>query len=107
MWGIFIGFALGVFEVLVLRKTVEMITASKSNIALGVLITVGKLALSLVVLWLMAKFVSLHAMMWCAGGLAVAMIGIPIVKSAVSIKKYKQEEMQKKQQEKPQGGEDE
>ncbi len=92
MWGIFVGLALGIFEVLILRKTVMMITASKSNIALGVFISLGKLALILLVLWLMAKYVSLVAMMWCAGGLAISMIGIPIVKSIRTINKYKKEE---------------
>ena len=99
MWAIFIGFALGVFEVLVLRKTVEMMSASKSNIALGVMITLGKLALILIVLFVIAKFVSLESMLWCAGGLAIAMIGIPIVKSVVTIKKYKKRDQKEQGEE--------
>lgn len=87
MWTFFIGFALGVFQAVVLRKSVEMMTASKSNIPMGVLITVGKLALILVVLWLVAKYVSIQSVLWCAGGLAIAMIIIPVIRNHLYMKK--------------------
>ena len=92
MWAIFIGFALGVFQVVLLRKTVAMMTASKTNIPLGVMVSVGKLALILVVLFLLAKFVSLNSVLWCAGGLAIAMIGIPIVNNIRENKKLQKQE---------------
>ncbi len=87
MWTIFIGFALGVLQVLLLRKTVVMMTASKTNVPLGVVITVGKLALILVVLWLVARFVGPMSVLWCAGGLAIAMIGLPIIRNIRDNKK--------------------
>ena len=86
MVGIFVGLALGVFQVLVLRKSVLMMTQSKTNIPLGVMISVGKLALILLVLWLLAKYVSLESVLWCAGGLAVSMIGLPIILNAQAVK---------------------
>lgn len=94
MWGVFIGFALGVLQVVVLRKSVEMMTASKTNIALGVFISVGKLALILVTLWILARFGGLDVMLWGAGGIAAAMIGIPVVQSIRNINAYKKQERQ-------------
>ncbi len=95
MWAIFIGFALGVFQVMLLRKTVIMMTASKTNISLGVMISVGKLALILVTLWLLGKYVSLNSVLWCAGGLAIAMIGMPIVNNIRENKKTTAEQQGK------------
>ncbi len=88
MVGILIGLALGVFQVLVLRKSVEMMTKSKTNIPLGILISVGKLALILLVLWLLAKYVSIESVLWCAGGLAIAMIGMPIISNIRANRKF-------------------
>lgn len=91
MWTVFIGLALGVIEVLLLRKSVAMMSASKSNIPLGIVITIGKLALILAVLFVIAKYISLTAMLWCAGGLAAAMIVLPVAKSLSTIRKYRQQ----------------
>ncbi|MBC5647258.1 hypothetical protein [Christensenella tenuis] len=90
MWGIFIGLGLGVLEVLFLKKLIAMMTADKRNTAIAVPLTIAKLALILVVLWLMARFISLEAMIWCAAGVAAAMIGIPVVTGILTIKKYRQ-----------------
>lgn len=90
MWGIFIGLGLGVLEVLFLKKLITMMTADKRNTAIAVPLTIAKLALILVVLWLMARFISLEAMIWCAAGVAAAMIGIPVVTGILTIKKYRQ-----------------
>lgn len=38
----------------------------------------------------MARFVSVEAMIWCASGIAVSMIGIPVTNSIMTIRKYKQ-----------------
>lgn len=89
MWGIFIGFGLGVLEVLLLKKLIVMTTADKKNAVIAIPLTIAKLALILVVLWLMARVVSLEAMIWCAAGVAAAMIGIPVVTSILTIKKYR------------------
>jgi uncharacterized membrane protein AbrB (regulator of aidB expression) len=67
-------------------------TTSKTNIPLGVIITVGKLALILVVLYLLARFAGLDSVLWCAGGLAVTMIALPIVMNAQARRKQGQEE---------------
>ena len=90
MWGIFIGFGLGTFEVFLLKKLIGMMTSERRNTAVAVPVTIVKLVLILVVLLLMARFVSLTAMVWCAAGAAAAMIGIPVVTSILTIKKYKQ-----------------
>ena len=90
MWGIFIGLGLGVLEVLFLKKLIAMMTADKRNTAIAVPLTIAKLALILVVLWLMARLISLDAMIWCAAGVAAAMIGIPVVTGILTIKKYRQ-----------------
>lgn len=91
MWTVFIGIALGVFEVFLLRKNVEMMSQSKSNIPLGIMITLGKLAVILGVLFIIAKYVSLMSMLWCAGGLAVTMIVLPVIRSVSTIRHYRQQ----------------
>lgn len=98
MWTVFIGLGLGVLEVLLLRKTVRMMSASKTNIPLGIFISVGKLALILVVLFVIAKYISLQSMMWCAGGVAVAMIVLPVIIGLREIRKYRTQQ--------PTGGEE-
>jgi len=90
MWGVFVGLGLGTFEVFLLKKLVAAMTSEQRGTAFAVPLTIAKLALILVVLWLMAAFVSLEAMVWCAAGVAAAMIGIPVVLSIRTIKKYKQ-----------------
>lgn len=89
MWTVFIGIALGCLQVFLLGKSVTMMSASKSNIPLGILITVGKLALILIVLYVIAKYISLQAMLWCAGGLAATMIVLPVIRSVSTIRKYR------------------
>lgn len=92
MWTVFIGIALGVFEVLLLKKNVAMMSSSKSNIPLGIFITIGKLAVILVVLYLIAKYISLSSMLWCAGGMAVTMIVLPVIRSVSTIRAYRQQQ---------------
>ncbi len=89
MWGIFVGIGLGVLQIVILKKLIAMMTATRGSTAIAVPVTILKLALILVVLFLMANFVSLEAMIWCAVGTAAAMIGIPVVSSIITIKKYK------------------
>jgi len=64
---------------------------------MGVLISFGKMVLLLVILFLVARYVSLPAMIWCACGTAGAMIAMAIAHGVKSIKQYKNI--------KPQGGE--
>lgn len=90
MWGIFVGLGLGAFEVLLLKKLITAMTSDRKNTAFAIPLTIAKLVLILVVLWLMAAFVSLEAMAWCAAGAAAAMIGIPVALSIRTIKKYRQ-----------------
>ena len=79
MWGIFVGFALGVFEVILLRKTVMWMTADKkSGTAKAIPIIFLKLVIIFGVLYLLA-LVSVTTMIWGAGGIAVAMIVMPII----------------------------
>ncbi len=89
MWSILIGIGLGAFEIYVLKKLISMLTAGTGGAGAAVPIVIAKLALILIVLWLFAEFVSLSAMVWCAAGVAAAMIGIPVILSIRTIKKYK------------------
>ncbi|MEG2574603.1 MAG: hypothetical protein RSA41_01085 [Christensenella sp.] len=73
-----------------LKKIIGRMTSEQKGAAFAVPITIVKLALILVVLLLMAKFVSIEAMVWCAAGVAVMMIGIPVTLSIITIRKYKQ-----------------
>lgn len=91
MWTVFIGVALGFFEVFLLKKNVVMMSADKSNIPLGILITLGKLAVILGVLFIIAKYISLTSMLWCAGGMAVTMIVLPVIRSVSTIRQYRQQ----------------
>lgn len=91
MWTVFIGIALGFLEVFLLKKNVAMMSASKSNIPLGIVITLGKLVIILGVLFLIAKYVSLTSMLWCAGGLAATMIVLPVIRSVSTIRQYRQQ----------------
>ena len=86
MWTVIIGVALGFLEMSLLKKNVAMMSASKSNIPLGICITVAKLALVLVVLYSIARYISLSAMLWCAGGLAVTMVALPIFQGVAAIR---------------------
>lgn len=97
MWTVFIGILLGLFQVYLLKKTISFVTSDKDRLVMGVLVSFGKMALLLVVLFLIARFVSLPAMIWCACGAAGAMITMAIVHGVQSIKQYKTI--------KPQGGE--
>ena len=90
LWTVFIGVGLGILEIVLLRKNVEMMSADKANIPLGIVVTIGKLALILVVLFLIARYISLTAMLWCAGGMAAAMIILPVVKGLQTIRRYRQ-----------------
>ena len=92
MWGIFVGIGLGVLEIVILKKLINMMTQTRSSASAAVPITILKLALILVVLFLMAEFVSLEAMIWCAAGTAVTMIGIPVFESISTIRKYKHQQ---------------
>lgn len=89
MWTVCIGVALGMFEMFLLKKNVAMMSASKSNIPLGIFLSVGKLALILVVLFVIARYISLTAMLWCAGGMAAVMIIVPIVQCLATIRSYR------------------
>ncbi|MEF9863545.1 MAG: hypothetical protein RSA86_00125 [Christensenellaceae bacterium] len=89
MWGVFIGIGIGIIEVLILKKLIAMMTADKKNTIIAVPLVILKLAIILLVLFIMAKFVSLESMVWCAGGIAAMMIGIPVFSSIKTIRKYK------------------
>lgn len=89
MWTVFIGIGLGVLEIVLLRKSVVMMSADKANIPLGIFMTIGKLALILIVLYLIARYISLTAMIWCAGGMAGAMIILPVIKGLRTIRRYR------------------
>ncbi|MBD5559806.1 MAG: hypothetical protein HDQ87_05545 [Clostridia bacterium] len=95
MWTVFIGIGLGVLEVLLLRKSVVMMSADKANIPLGIFITIGKLALILAVLYCIARFISLSAMIWCAGGMAAAMIVLPVIRSLRTIREGRRAQEEK------------
>ncbi|MEA5004223.1 MAG: hypothetical protein VB081_12075 [Christensenella sp.] len=86
------GIGLGVLQIVILKKLIAMMTASRSSAAIAVPITILKLALILVVLFLMANFVSIEAMIWCAAGTAATMIAIPVVNSVMTIRKYKHQQ---------------
>lgn len=90
MWTVVIGIGLGALEVFLLKKNVVMMSASRSNIPLGIFMTIGKLAIILVVLYLIAKYISLTSMLWCAGGMAVTMIVLPVIRSISTIRAYRQ-----------------
>ncbi|BDF58422.1 hypothetical protein CE91St36_12390 [Christensenellaceae bacterium] len=92
MWGIFVGLGLGVLEIVILKKLIAMMTATRSSAMVAVPITILKLALILAVLFLMARFVSLESMIWCAAGTAIAMIGLPVASSIITIRKYKRQQ---------------
>ncbi|HBU11759.1 MAG TPA: hypothetical protein DEB31_03235 [Clostridiales bacterium] len=89
MWCLFVGIGLGVLEILVLKKTVDAVTSGTSFVGLSVLISMGKLALILITLFLIAYLLDTTHMLWCAGGIAISMIGFPIVRGIRNIKKYK------------------
>lgn len=90
MWGILVGLGLGFLEVFILKKLISAMTESRYKASFMVPAAIMKLALILAVLWIMAKFVSIEAMVWCAAGCAAMMIGVPVATSISTIKKYKQ-----------------
>lgn len=86
MWTVFVGIGLGVLEFVLLKKSVAAMSADKASVPLGILATLGKLAVILAVLYITARFISLEAMIWCGGGMAGAMIILPIVTSVRAIR---------------------
>ncbi|MGI6153003.1 MAG: hypothetical protein ACOYJB_04105 [Christensenellaceae bacterium] len=89
MWGVFVGVGLGILELYLLKKLVGFVTADRDRMVVSVLVTIGKLFLMLAVLFIMAKFVSLTAMIWCGGGIAGTMVVLTIISGARSIKHAK------------------
>jgi hypothetical protein len=89
MWGVFIGLGLGVFEIFILKKLIGMMTVNRTAAAIAVPVTIAKLAMILVVLWIMAKFVSIEAMLWCAAGITIALVGIPVALGISIIRGHK------------------
>lgn len=87
MWTVFVGIALGFLEMHLLRKNVEIMSRNRANVSLGVLITLAKFAVVLVLLYVIAKYLSLNAMLWCAGGLAGTMIALPIFFGVTAIRR--------------------
>lgn len=91
MWGIFVGIGLGLLQAVLLRKTAEWITADKKKgSAIGIPVMIGKIALILIVLYLLAK-VDLKVMIWGAGGMLATMIAYPIILNIRASKKQAQE----------------
>lgn len=89
MWSILLGVGVGVLEMVLLKKTISFVTTDKDRIVLGVFVSLGKMALVLVTLFLVAKFDSVISMVWCAGGIAAAMIGTAVIYGVRTIRQYK------------------
>lgn len=89
MWSVFIGIGLGALLFYMLKKLVGFVTSDKDRLVISVLVTIGKMALTLAVLFLVTKYGSIDAMIWCAGGVAGALIVLSVAKSVAFSKKEK------------------
>lgn len=89
MWSIFIGIGLGIFEIFLLKRLISMLAPGKGNTFIAAAVIAAKLFLVLTVLWIVAEFISLGSMIWCAAGVAATMILIPIILAIQAIQKYK------------------
>lgn len=93
MWGLFVGMGLGVLQVLLLKKTTELINSNKKeSMRFAVLVIVFKLAVIMGTLFLLALADrTLTAMLWGAGGMAVVMIVLPIILNRRQMTKIKKQ----------------
>ena len=77
MWGLFVGLAIGVAQMLAMRVLIKMIMGSHK--ALGMLLLLLKIAAIVAVLWLVST-VSMNHLIWAAGGmLAGLLVGFAIL----------------------------
>lgn len=94
MWGLFVGIGLGVLQVLLLRKTTDLITSNQSGgMKLAVIVIVFKLVVILGTLFMLALADrTLTVMLYGAGGLAAVMVVLPIILNRRQLMKMKKTE---------------
>ncbi len=74
MWGLFIGLAIGALQVFALYKLGKMILGRDTTAKLlGALLLIGKIALIVLALYLIAT-VSLTHLLWTGAGMLIGMI---------------------------------
>ncbi len=83
MWGIFIGIAIGVLQVLALTKLGGMIMGDGKAVfkLLGAALLLIKMAAIVLVLYLLSK-VSLQHLIWAAGGILIGLFFTSIILTA-------------------------
>ena len=83
MWGIFIGIAIGVLQVLALTKLGGMIKGDGKAVIklLGAVVLLIKMAAIVLVLYLLST-VSLAHLIWAAGGILIGLIITSIILAA-------------------------
>ena len=96
MWFAAIGAAFGFLQYILLSKIVNILLSEKSRTFLSVFISIGKLALILVFLWIVAAAAGIESMIWCALGMLTMMVFLPIIKGIQNIKKYNKQPVQEK-----------
>lgn len=88
MWGISVGILLGLLQIAALNKLISIITSEKIKVSVGVIITLLKMTLILLVLCTIAAFSGTEAMLWCAGAAVITIIAVPMFKCINNIKRY-------------------
>lgn len=96
MWFAAIGAAFGFLQYMLLGIIVNALLSEKSKTALSVFISLAKLALILVFLWIIAAFAGINSMLWCSLGMLAMMIMLPILKGIQNIHKYDEPPVQEK-----------
>lgn len=96
MWCIVIGATFGFLQYTLLGKLINFLLSDNIRTLLSVIISIGKLALILVFLWVVACIGGLNCMLWCAIGMLSIMIILPILKGIKNIRVYNEQPAREK-----------
>lgn len=88
MWGIGVGVLLGLFQIAALNKLITIITSEKIKVSSGVIITMLKMTLILLVFYLLAAYSGTATMLWCAGAVVITVVAVPTIKCIGNIRRY-------------------
>lgn len=80
MWGLFVGIAIGAGQIMALKSLIGLIMGNRSTALklLSVLLIVIKIAVIVLILYLLST-VSLVHVIWAAGGMLIGLIAVSVI----------------------------
>ncbi len=89
MWGIFVGIGIGIVQLILLQKAINILLDVKNAKSSATWIFLVKFGIILLTLFLMANFFGVYTMLYCAGGLVGVIVLVPMYKGIKTIIAYK------------------